>query len=150
MFGTSEPGNDRRLNVLLAVSVAVAVAMVVGAFIFGPRILRSASTSDAEAIQRGNELTACRAVFRVEVDDAVAHLTAAKADLDVLTNEGLEASARGDKAKLAGLIGQLEPARMRVERLAKEVDSTTDDYKRLVTLSRDDPDRFIDACHEAT
>lgn len=146
MLQTSEPASDRRLNLLLGASVATALAIILIAVVAIPKILANASTT--EAIQRGNELTACRAGFRVEVDDAAARLQSARARLDALTNEGLEATARNDDAALLDLVPLLAPARQDVTDGAARLERVTDRYRELVDLSRTGQDRFLRICRQ--
>lgn len=143
-LSTSDPAADRRLNLLLAASIATALLMLVGGVIAVPKILSSASTT--KAVARGNELTACRATARAEVDDAAARLQSARALLDTLTNQGLEAAARQDRAALRALVAELAPAREAVVAQAGQLDATTSHYKTVVALSRDDPTKFLNLC----
>ena len=143
---TSERGTDRRLNLLLAASFLTAVIVIIGSLVAGPKILTSASTTNA--IRRGNELTACRAGYRVELDDASSRLQAARARLDGLTNEGLEASVRRDSTALAGIVPKLAPARADVVEEAARLEQATDRYRELVELSRTDPAEFLAGCRE--
>lgn len=144
LLNTSSAASDRRLNLLLALSAIVAVCALIGAFVAIPKILSSADTT--ERIDRASAVQGCRALFRVEVDDANADLQASRAELDVLTNEGLEATARGDRAALAGIVGELMPAREAVTAAVVSLRATTDEYRRLVDLSREDEGAFLAEC----
>lgn len=137
--------SDRRLNIMLGISLVIAATLVVIAFVAVPKVLSSSST--VEAVKDGNEQASCRAQFRGQVDDATANLTAAKAELDVLTNRGLEASARQDHDTLTALLPQLEPARQKTVDLAERLKVATNRYQDLLKMSRTDPDQFIVLCH---
>jgi hypothetical protein len=144
LLETSPRANDRRLNALVVVSVFLAVAVVIGALVLGPKIRSTASTS--KALERSSELAGCRAGYRVKIDDAVAHLQASKARLDTLTNRGLEASVREDVTELTAIIPLLAPARDEVERFAAELEDATDLYSVRLTLSREKPGDFLKLC----
>jgi hypothetical protein len=144
LLETSDPANDRRLNALVAVSMITAVVVLLGALVFGPKILSNASTS--KALERSSELSGCRAGYRVKIDDAVAHLQASKARLDTLTNRGLEASVRDDVSDLAEIVPLLGPARDEVQQYADELEVATELYSDRVTLSREDPGDFLKLC----
>jgi hypothetical protein len=147
ILSTSPQASDRRLTILTVTSVVFAVAMVVGGIIGLPRIISSADTT--AQLERANDLQSCRASFRTQVDDADALLAQARAELDVLTNAGLEASVRDDDAALLRIVAELQPARELVTTRSVELQAAVTTYQRRVALSRDDPKAFLRECHTA-
>lgn len=145
MLATTDPAADRRLNLLLGVSVLVAVGLLVFASVAIPNILSSASTT--QAIRQGNELAACRAGFRSTIDDGTGRLHAARARLDRLTNEGLEALVLRDEGRIARIVRDLPPARDEVEARAADLESAHEHYGKLVELSRTNPEAFLELCN---
>lgn len=139
------PLADRRLNLLVLVSFATAAAVLLFAIITIPKIISSASTT--EALDRQNEISACRAVYRTTlVDDPMATLQVARARLDERTNAGLEAVARGNDEQLDALLDNLPELRDEVEAAAVELEQGTAEYRRQVAMSSTDPDGFLVAC----
>ncbi len=124
---------------LLLVLVLVAVAIV--------RLPSDLSTSrNAEEVRRGNEIASCRSQWRSRVDDAVGRVLAAKSELDVLTNEGLQASVTGDDARLEVLTGSAPAERDAVLAAVGELTKATDDYRAAVDRSVADPAGFLADC----
>lgn len=141
-----ERAKDRRLNVLLVASLVTLVAVIVFALIAVPKILNNETAT--KAVSRSNELQACRAQFRVDVDDASSQLQQARARLDVLTNQGLASSVARDEAALLTAVTDSIAARDEVIATAAELDRVTDRYGELVALSRTGEDKFLDLCRQ--
>lgn len=140
------PLADRRLNLLVAVSFLTALAIITFAIVSIPKILSSASTT--EALDHQNEVSACRASYRTTlVDDPMATLQVARARLDERTNAGLEAVARGDDDSLAALLDNLPALRDRVEQAAVALEDGTTAYRELVALSASDTEAFLVRCN---
>lgn len=148
LLKTSDVGYDRRLNILVAISATVAILMLIGGLIAVPKILATDQTT--EQINQANTIQACRALFRVEVDDANADLQAARAELDVLTNQGFEAVVRRDQEAFQQVAPEYPQARATVTAAVAALRAATAEYKRQVKLSGSkdmgDKQAFLDAC----
>lgn len=150
LLHTSESGKDRRLNFLLAAAVLTAVAMLVFGVIATPKILSSASTT--QALDENAEIGGCRAAYRTTlIDTPEADLLVAKARLDERTNAGLEALVRGDEEAVLALLDQsptLAELRTELVLAAESVTSGVDAYLEVVELSQVDPAGFLVQCRE--
>lgn len=139
------PKFDRRLNVLLTLSILLVVGILIFAFVAVPRILSTDSATTA--IDKGNAVTSCRANYRTSlVDERTANLFIAKARLDEATNAGLEATVRGDDATLEAIVGSLADLRQRVDAAALALEHGITTYRDLVTQSGEDVDGFLAGC----
>lgn len=68
---------DRRLNVMLAISTLIAVALVVGGLLAVPAIFEGRDNSDRVA--ESEQISSCRAVFSAKVTDLNAQIIATQA-----------------------------------------------------------------------
>lgn len=147
MLQTSESAKDRRLNILLVVASLTAVATIIFALVAGPKILSSASTT--RKIDEANEVTSCRATFRIDVDDATTELQRARAGLDRNTSEGFEILVvAGDREHARQVLGSAPILRKAVEYAEDELVDVTDRYRRLIALSRTDTKTFLGICQD--
>lgn len=164
---------DKRLNLLLGVVVAMTIAAIIITVIAVPRILSSAS--DTDAIERGDRIAGCRSLFNSKlVGDADTQLDLALARLEILqghqnkaeddvqdaNTDLLQAAAFGDEAALVPIAAQFDYLQTRAELLQVAVDRAAIDvldrtdalefgrseYNALVELSNDDTDAFLAAC----
>jgi hypothetical protein len=148
MLNTTPAAENRRLNLLVAASFITAVALIVFALVFGPKIVSSASTT--AALDRNTHIAGCRASYRTSlVDTPQARLLIAKARVDERTNRGLEAIAEGDDNGLTSILAgppTLADLRQELDDAAQAVDDGVRRYVQLVAESQANPDRFLDRC----
>lgn len=144
LLETSPEGQDRRLNVLLGVATITALAVVVGSLIFGPKIITNASTT--EAVKVSGEIASCRSRYFADSQQDLSHLQTARARLDVATSEGLTAVAADDDAGLFRAVTGSARYRNEVLETAAALASSTELYERMVKLSDERPDTFLNAC----
>lgn len=137
---------DKRLNILLIVTTAVTILTLCLLVITTPRIFSSASNS--EEVKKGNEIAACRSHWRSYVDDAIGDVLAKKTELDVLTNEGLEASVSGDRAALLENTLKAPEKRDAVILAVNNLTTAIDDYRIAIEKSIDDPQAFVAECRK--
>lgn len=140
---------DRRLNIILILSGVVLVGMLLFAIFAVPAILSTDSTTSA--IAAGNDTQACRSSFRLTlVDEPMARILVAKADLDEQTNAGLEASVRGDDEALAMILASLPALRDNLESAAQALTAGIAEHHQLIDLSRTSPAQFLARCRETS
>jgi len=137
---SDKPRTDRALSVLLYASVAAAVLTLLVALYAVPLLRTSVSS---------NELAACRALARTEVDLSLAEAIGTKANLDAITNEGFEAAIRDDDVALAALLARGRERRADVYRSAQGLLDAAGQFRRTIQLSVDDPGRFVARCRDA-
>lgn len=131
---------DRALSVLLYASVAAAVLTLLVALYAVPLLRTSVSS---------NELAACRALARTEVDLSLAEAIGTKANLDALTNEGFEAVIREDNDALLPVLARARERRAEVYRSAQDLLDAAAEFRGSIQLSVDDPGRFVARCRDA-
>lgn len=152
MVMTDPDRRRRRLSVALLIVIAILAAL--GA------LYASNGASTARDVARGNDLQACRALFRLELDDADRAADAAdalaetaEAAVSDLFVEGLAAAISDDQPAVEAVI-EASPgartaareARARAERARLAVSDVSEVYADRVALSRTDPDRFLADC----
>jgi len=138
---------SRQTRVAATTAIVTLVMVAALAVVAIVRLPSDLSTSrNAEEVRRANEIASCRSQWRSRVDDAVGRVLAAKSELDVLTNEGLQASVTGDDARLETLTGQAPAERDSVLAAVAELTKATDDYRAAVDRSVADPAGFLADC----
>lgn len=121
----------RRARVTAYVTLMVVLLMGIGLAVFvGPAVYSTRNNTDQ--VRRGNEMAACRSLLAYEVNTA-------KAELDILFAEGLQAVVAEDDAATAELAEQI-PGRAKAVRLALESQRVGNE------LSRDEPEAFLAQC----
>lgn len=135
---------DRAVNVIGVLTLVVTIGVLILAAVSIPILLDT--SNNADQVRRGNEIAACRAEIRSHVDLAIGAVLASKAELDLLTNRGFEASMRGDDAELALIVGQAPAARDEVVLSIDALNAAVDRYAEATTASVDDPDAFLASC----
>lgn len=126
---------ERRAPIAQRLNLAT-IAVLVLAFVlslFGYLVLNGAKDT-ADSLDRGTDLSSCRALARAPVDLATADALAT-----ILA--GLDAVASGDDAALAATT---DVASSTVE----QIRTTRSAYDESLRLSISDPDEFLVACQE--
>ena len=95
-----------------------------------PAIFSAENNSDQ--VRNGNEMAACRSIYRAKIDDA-------SANLQVVISQGLQALARDDDAALDQAVVGLAETENRLKQ-------ATNDYTDAVNRSSEDPDQFLAEC----
>lgn len=123
---------DAALDGILVVVAVLVLGSAVMLVVALPRIFDTSSNTDA--VLQGNEMAACRSLLAYDVNTA-------KAELDILFAEGLNAAVADDDATVADLAAQI-PER------AAAVRSALSAQRDGNTLSRDEPEQFLQQCEE--
>lgn len=121
---------DRRLNVMLAISTLIAIALVVGGLLAIPAIFAGRDNSDRVA--QSEAISSCRAVYSSTVSDLNSQLT-------VLNIQGQIANALHDTPQLTKLIDTAEQ-KVKAEKIAARI------FLRQVRLSKEHPEQFLKEC----
>lgn len=137
---------DKGLNILLILTTVVTLLTLVLLVVTTPRIFSSANNS--EEVRRGNEIAACRSQWRTRVDDAMSQVLAKKSELDILTNEGLQASVAKDNDALLATTLEAPEKRDAVMTAVNNLTTAIDDYRAAVDKSIDDSDAFLTECRK--
>lgn len=156
-----DPVVDRRINLLVVVSVLVMLFMVTVTTI---SLVRNWGVPDnTGAIERSADIQGCRSLLNSqtvgESDTALnvadKQLSRARAELDLVETDLLEAAAFGDQEALAGIAelfdqrqGDVVDAIERQEAAERAHLDARREYNDLVRLSNDDPDEFLRVCVE--
>ena len=154
MVMTDPDRRRRRLSILLLLVIVVLAG-------FGLRYALEAS-STAGQIQTGDEISGCRAEYRADVDAAEGELDVAD---DVLSDadrarsdlflDGLVAAAAPELAdtSLEEILAAVPDAEQDIAAATREVvlaraglAAARETYSDAVSLSRTDPDRFLEEC----
>lgn len=140
----SDRVREHGLNLTLILAVVVAGCLIV---LTAASYLRVLSTQDqADKIEAGNELAACRAIERAPVDHALAELALAQADLDGYSSDVTVAEASGDKAGELMALASMPTARQAVKDASTEVKDSVDAYTAAIELASTDPELFLRNC----
>lgn len=122
-------------------TLVVAVSMMVLAALTVPGLV-----ADTAANRRTDDLGACRDEARSGIDDADVDLATATARVQALVAVGLSAAVAEDVESLQQVIGQIQAATDQVDDAIDDLTEAADRYAAAVTLSREDPDRFLALC----
>jgi hypothetical protein len=131
---------------LLAVLTLIAVLIVlVFAVLSYPAIVDSRNAS--QAVEDQAALTACRGKYRADIDDAGLAVSAANSQLDLVTNEALEAILTNHSADLQALSDQVHMARDTLETSLTVLAARNHAYRDAVDQSQDDPQALLATCN---
>lgn len=137
----SGPAATRAIGIA---TLVVAMAMMVLAGLTIPGLV-----ANTEANRRTDDLAACRAEARAGIDEADIELATATARVQALVAVGLSAAVGEDVESLQQVIGQIQAATATVNEAIDELTLAADRYADAVTLSREDPDRFLYLCESS-
>lgn len=96
-------------SILAVLTLLAVLAVLVFVALSYPAIVDSRDA--AQGVREQAAATACRAQYRADIDDASAAVAASSAQLDLLTNQALEAVLLGDVNALAALQESVHSAR---------------------------------------
>lgn len=133
---------DQRINALL---VAVAVVTLGVVLLILPTVTVSADNIQAQT--RSDQITACRAAFRAEIDQAREQLYIATAESDDVIRRGLAAVAAGDDDLLADLVLEGIEVDQDIRAAITRLSLANEAYARAVDRSVGaDQEAFLDDC----
>lgn len=101
--------------------------------------------NNTDAASRSDQLNACRAEYRADIDAATATRADANDVLSVLNADILAAAVNRDPS-VVPLIAKAKRASLTVEAAAQTARVANDAYAAAVTMSRTDPDGFLKTC----
>lgn len=141
---TSERTKDRGLVLVVILSLVVAVCMVALTIAGVAQTIRT--TDDTTSIRLGNDIAACRAQYRLAVDDADASVSAAQADLLVVATKVQRADLTGDVGTAAAAAASLPSAQEEVAAALAKLTLAVETYAAALDLSQNDPAAFLASC----
>lgn len=128
--GKSVKTKDVILDWILAFVAILVLGSALMLVIALPAIFSAENNSDQ--IRDGNEMAACRSIYRAKIDDA-------SANLQIVIAQGLQAIAKDDEAGLDEAVLGLAETELMLQR-------ATDDYTDAVNRSSADPEAFLADC----
>lgn len=135
---------DRGLNLIGLITLVVTIVEVLLALVAIPAILNT--SSDTDKITEGNEMAACRSIYRSKIDTAMSELVSAEAQLGVLTNEGFQAALDEDRAELDRVLAEAPVIRADLSGAISALSVATTDYATAGDRSLKDPQGFLATC----
>lgn len=120
----------RQANVLAVLTLVMTVGILILAATALPAVFEG--RDNTAAVQRGNDLAACRSEARSLIDDA-------NKNISLLIIRGLRATAEGDDEQLAAIVAESRQAERAL------IDATAA-YRRAVRESVAHPSRFLEEC----
>jgi hypothetical protein len=148
---------DRRIRVLTVLGV---ICVMLGLGILAPIIVGSASNAkaaskaaaaasrSASALVQSESISGCRSTFAAKVQDARTDLDIARALLELIQSDGLDAAVHSDRARLDSDAARAIPARDAVLDKIRTLAKVTDDYTKATELSVSDRTAFLRECSQ--
>jgi hypothetical protein len=146
---------DRQIRVFTALAV---VCVMLGLGILFPIIIGSSSNAkaasqaaraadrSARTLVQSEVISGCRSTFAAKVQDARTDLDIARALLELIQSDGLEAAAHGDRDRLDDDTSRAIPARDAVLAKIRTLATVTDAYTKAARLSVTDRAAFLREC----
>lgn len=135
--------SDKAMRMMGYLTAALVVAMMVLLGMSIPNI-----SENTQASRRTDDLASCRASYRAEIDDADFAVTVALGEAQTALSKGVVASIRQDPTTLALVAAELETAEEHKVEAYAALEDANATYDEAVTLSREDPDQFLDDCKD--
>lgn len=144
MMMATSPQFDRRLNIVLGISVTLMFGVALFAMVAIPAIL--SSNDNSGQLRRSAEISACRSVLSADVTDARSQLDSDRTNLEILTSEGLSASVNRDGARLSQLVAESAVVLESLDTDKARLRAANDLFVQQTRLSQTDEGAFLRVC----
>lgn len=134
-----EKFNQRLTFVLI---LAVCVNLVAGYIAFNATSFQSR----LEASREAEEVANCRSFYVAQRNNQVAELTRASTQLHILTIEGLEAFAVGNRDRAIEVAGRAEAMRHNIVEALAAHEAAAEVHRRMMVLANTDREHFLEEC----